>query len=45
MYYILYDRYITIWKIVYHWTYLFKLDSNLNEKLKINTFILYEKLI
>lgn len=42
MHYILHDRYITIWKkIVYHWIYLFKLDSNLNEKLKI---ILYEKL-
>lgn len=31
-------------KIVYHWIYLFKLDSNLNEKLKINRLILYEKL-
>lgn len=40
MHYI-YDRYIYIYslkkEVMYHWIYLFKLDSNLNEKLKIKS--------
>lgn len=40
MHYI-YDIYIYIYslkkEVMYHWIYLFKLDSNLNEKLKIKS--------
>lgn len=34
----IYDRYVSLKKeVMYHWIYLFKLDSNLNEKLKIKS--------